>query len=82
MSNPQGQSEASAKYKWIGTRPDRPDGAGRGFRAGSDVCKSFVDGNHEPRRLGHAQVSARSCFNDAPACHCLEGFGIEEERVS
>ena len=27
MSNPQGQSEASAKYKWIGTRPDRPDGA-------------------------------------------------------
>ena len=27
MSNPQGKSEASAKYKWIGTRPDRPDGA-------------------------------------------------------
>jgi CO/xanthine dehydrogenase Mo-binding subunit len=27
MSKPQGQSEASAKYKWIGTRPDRPDGA-------------------------------------------------------
>jgi CO/xanthine dehydrogenase Mo-binding subunit len=27
MSKPQGKSEASAKYKWIGTRPDRPDGA-------------------------------------------------------
>jgi len=27
MSNPQAKSEASAKYKWIGTRPDRPDGA-------------------------------------------------------
>ena len=27
MSKSQPQSEASAKYKWIGTRPDRPDGA-------------------------------------------------------
>jgi Aerobic-type carbon monoxide dehydrogenase, large subunit CoxL/CutL homologs len=27
MSNPQAKSEESAKYKWIGTRPDRPDGA-------------------------------------------------------
>jgi CO/xanthine dehydrogenase Mo-binding subunit len=27
MSNPSGKSEASAKYKWIGTRPNRPDGA-------------------------------------------------------
>ncbi|TMJ25869.1 MAG: xanthine dehydrogenase family protein molybdopterin-binding subunit, partial [Alphaproteobacteria bacterium] len=27
MSNPQGKSAESAKYKWIGTRPDRPDGA-------------------------------------------------------
>ena len=27
MSNPHAKSEASAKYKWIGTRPDRPDGA-------------------------------------------------------
>jgi len=27
MSNPQEKSAASAKYKWIGTRPDRPDGA-------------------------------------------------------
>ena len=27
MSQSHEKSEASAKYKWIGTRPDRPDGA-------------------------------------------------------
>ena len=27
MSNPQAKSAEGSKYKWIGTRPDRPDGA-------------------------------------------------------